>query len=376
MKTRAFLVGIRALALSVAATFCQAQFNPNPTLRIGDPAPPITAMDWVRGKPLARFEPGHVYVVDFWATWCGGCIMAFPHISGIARKYEDKVRFISVDSYEDLGENKGKDLVAAVRKFLQTPNGKRLTFDVAVDGAANTMFQAWIKPLRRGGFPTTFVIDQEGRIAWVDVNLDHLEWALDHVLAGTWDRNKAAQVMQERDAVETMMFKMFSGTEAERASTCRAMLAASEAFEKRFPDRKDAVALYKFMALLEIDRDKVPAILEQMAADPLSRYINLTDAAGLTLQKAGLSKATYAAAAKVLERSLRNEYFAPNTGGSASSIYRSMAEAHAKAGQPGKAVEAIGKAIAKAREEKAPADRMDALNQDLQKYTSQVSASH
>ncbi|BDU74675.1 TlpA family protein disulfide reductase [Mesoterricola silvestris] len=376
MKTHALLVGIRALALSVAATLCHAQFNSNPTLRIGDPAPPITAQAWVRGKPLARFEPGRVYVVDFWATWCGGCIMAFPHISGIARKYEDKVRFISVDSYEDLGENKGKDLAAAVRKFLQTPNGKRLTFDVAVDGAANTMYQAWIKPLRRNGFPTTFIIDQEGRIAWVDVNLDHLEWALDHVLAGTWDRNKAAQVMQERDAVETIMFKMFSGTEAERAATCRSMLAASEAFEKRFPDRKDAVAFYKFMALLEIDRDKVPAILEQMAADPLSRYINLTDAAGLTLQKEGLSKATYAAVAKVLERSLRNEYFAPNTGGSASQIHRSMADAYAKAGQPGKAVEAIGKAIAKAREEKAPADRLDALNQDLRNYTSQVSASH
>lgn len=373
MKT---LVPLRAIALSAAATICSAQFNPNPTLMIGDAAPALSVQAWVRGNPVARFERGHVYVVDFWATWCGGCIMSFPHISGIARKYENKVKFISLDSYEDLGENKGKDPVAAVKAFLQTPNGKRLTLDVAVDGAANTMFQAWIKPLRRGGFPTTFIIDQEGRIAWVDVNLDHLEWALDQVLAKTWDRDKAAQVMKERDAIEDMMFTCFRDKGEDHGKHVRAMLAASEAFEKRFPDRKNAVAFYKLMAWLELDPDKLPALLEQMAADPLSRYLNLSDAAGLTLRKDGLSKPTYAAVAKVLERCLKNEYLAPNTGGSPSAIYRSMATAYAKAGQPGKAVEAVTKAIAKAKEDKAPAEQLEGLDKDLQTYTSQASATN
>lgn len=373
MKT---LATLRALALSAAATFCSAQFNPNPTLKIGDAAPALTAQAWVRGNPVARFEPGHVYVVDFWATWCGGCIMSFPHISGIAKKYESRVKFISVDSYEDLGQKKGKDPVAAVTAFLQTPEGKRLTFDVAVDGAADTMFQAWVKPLRRGGFPTTFIIDQEGRIAWVDVNLDHLEWALDQVLARTWDRDKAAQVMKERDAVEDLMFVSFRDGGQDHPKHVQAMLAAAEAFEKRFPDRKDAVAFYKYMACLELDTAKLPALIEQMAADPLSRYINLWDVAILSLRKEGLPKATYIAVAKVLERCLKNDYLAPNTGGSVSVIYRSLAAAHAKAGQPGKAVEAVSKAIAKAKEDKAPAEELDGLNKDLQAYASQAAAAN
>ncbi len=69
------------------------------------------------------------------------------------------------------------------------------------------MWDSWIKPLRRNGLPTTFVIDQEGKIAWIEVNLDHLSWVLDQVLAMKWAREKAAPMMQQKDALEDMLFK-------------------------------------------------------------------------------------------------------------------------------------------------------------------------
>ncbi|MCK9304742.1 MAG: redoxin family protein [Bacteroidales bacterium] len=328
----------------------------------------------MRGEPLTQFEKGKVYVIDFWATWCGGCIASFPHISAVAEKYKDRVRFISVDSYEEAGGNKGKDPVTVVAEFLKTPQGQKLAFDVAVDGPDKTMYNGWINPLRRQGFPTTFVINQEGKIAWIDVNLDHLDWVIGQVLAKTWDIEKAAAVMQKKDAIEDMMFKAFQEQggmykEGQDKKIWETILTASEAFENQFPDRKDAVAFFKFMALSVLDNDKIPDLLEEMAANPLCRYLNLGDAAGLTLERSDLSKRDYIAIAKVQERLLLNEFATlPGRGGKSVSAYENLASTYEKAGDLAKAAESIKNAIAMAKDQKAPAEQIEKLQDALNKY--------
>lgn len=351
-----------------------AQMNNSPTLKIGDPAPSIKVQAWVRGEPITQFEKGKVYVIDFWATWCGGCIASFPHISAVAGKYKDKVRFISVDSYEDAGDNKGKDPVPVVTEFLKTPQGQKLTIDVAVDGSSKTMYNAWINPLRRQGFPTTFVINQEGRIAWIDVNLDHLDWALGQVLTKTWNLDKAAAVMQQKDAIEDMMFKVFQEQggmykEGQDKKGWEAILSASEAFEKQFPDRKDAVAFFKFMALSVLDKAKIPDILEEMAVNPLCRYLNMSDAVGLTLQRTDLSKRDFIALAKVQERLLLNEFATPGyNGGKSISAYEQLASTYEKTGNLAKAAETIKKAIELARKQKYDKKGLKKLKNTLEIY--------
>ncbi|MHC5211812.1 MAG: hypothetical protein ACYTG2_13920 [Planctomycetota bacterium] len=38
-------------------------------LGLGDPAPALHVAEWVKGAPVQAFVPGHVYLVEFWATW-------------------------------------------------------------------------------------------------------------------------------------------------------------------------------------------------------------------------------------------------------------------------------------------------------------------
>jgi thiol-disulfide isomerase/thioredoxin len=363
-----------AITLMLLAPRLQAQYNANPTLKIGDNAPPLIVQSWVKGNSIKEFEKGKVYVIDFWATWCGGCIASFPHISAIAKKYEGKVRFASIDSYEDVGDNKDADPVVSVQNFLKTPKGQKLKIDVAVDGKSNTMYTTWVKPLRRQGFPTTFIIDQNGKIAFIDVNLDNLDWAIGQVLAKKWDNEKEAKMMHDRDAIEDLLFGSFKNEQKDQKFLGQ-MLDASNAFEKEFPDRKDLVNFYKFWAISDLDKEKVPELLEEMAANPRSKYINLDDAVQLTLRRTDLSKRDYQAVAKAQERLIANDYNGTGHGGKTVKTYSDVADTYSKAGNSAMAVSSIQKAITIAKVKKVPANEMHKLNSNLNKYRASSVAS-
>ncbi len=52
-------------------------------LLIGDPAPQISIGKWVKGNPVESFAKDQVYVVEFWATWCGPCLANMPHLASL-----------------------------------------------------------------------------------------------------------------------------------------------------------------------------------------------------------------------------------------------------------------------------------------------------
>src|SRR5436305_4114419 len=63
--------------------------KPVASLKPGDLAPPLMATKWLQGREVPKFEPGGVYVVEFWATWCGPCIAFMPHLAELQARYRD-----------------------------------------------------------------------------------------------------------------------------------------------------------------------------------------------------------------------------------------------------------------------------------------------
>jgi thiol-disulfide isomerase/thioredoxin len=58
---------------------------------IGKDAAPLTVKTWVNGTPLTAGDlQGKVVLLDFWAVWCGPCIVTFPHLREWQEKYGDK----------------------------------------------------------------------------------------------------------------------------------------------------------------------------------------------------------------------------------------------------------------------------------------------
>src|SRR3954465_3678232 len=60
------------------------------TLKPGDTAPPLAVSKWVKGEPVKKMEKGKVYVLECWATWCGPCVAAIPHVTELQKKFKDK----------------------------------------------------------------------------------------------------------------------------------------------------------------------------------------------------------------------------------------------------------------------------------------------
>ena len=60
-------------------------------LRVGSEAPDFSATD-LQGQPvvLSEFKDRKVVVTDFWAEWCGPCLMAMPDLQELHDEFEGR----------------------------------------------------------------------------------------------------------------------------------------------------------------------------------------------------------------------------------------------------------------------------------------------
>jgi len=191
MKKTILLTALWALASGAMAQAAE------PTLKIGDAAPPLQASKWVQGDPVKDFERSKAYLVEFWATWCGPCRVSIPHLNEIHGKFKDKGLVVIGQDCWETDESKVEPFVKSM--------GDKMTYRVALDTKNDAkdrgrMAETWMRAAGRTGIPSAFLVDKQGKIAWIGHPMTLKDDTVEKVLAGEWDTEKAAAAYAAEEA--------------------------------------------------------------------------------------------------------------------------------------------------------------------------------
>jgi len=140
----------------------------------GNPQPPALQLPNLQGKQLDLTDyRGRVVLVNFWASWCPPCVHEMPSMQHLADHFHDK-------PFTILGVNMAED-ITTVTQFLQTR--VHVSFPILLDRDGKAL-KAW----RVFAFPTSYVIDKQGRIRYalfggIDWDSDEVKHKLAKLLA-------------------------------------------------------------------------------------------------------------------------------------------------------------------------------------------------
>ena len=162
------------------------RFISNPDLARARMAPAF-AVDTLDGQHISMDDlQGKVVLLDFWATWCGPCREALPHLRDVAKKFQGQPLVVLSVSL-DANEKDWKEFVAR--------NG--MTWPQYRDGGFTSPIA---KLFNVTAIPHTFTIDAEGVLQDEHIGDASIEGKLKKLLAQARELQQPPQKQPEETA--------------------------------------------------------------------------------------------------------------------------------------------------------------------------------
>lgn len=155
---------VLVLALLISSFTVAAQ------VKVGQAAPEISLPDTKGNTVTLSALKGKVVLIDFWASWCGPCRMANPHVVKLYEKYKAKgfeVFGVSIDSKKSAWI---KAIAHDKIKYTQVNDADGWNAASAATYGVE-------------GIPATFLLNKEGKIIAIDLEGQQLEEAVKDLIA-------------------------------------------------------------------------------------------------------------------------------------------------------------------------------------------------
>ncbi|MEI6476074.1 MAG: redoxin domain-containing protein, partial [Planctomycetota bacterium] len=328
----------------------KADAAPEP-MTIGSTAPKPVIEKFVRGTEPKWFAPGKVYVVEFWATWCGPCRMSMPHLSDVAEKYKDSVVIVGISD----------EKLETVTKFLDTDEWKqKARYNLATDPDRSTHKQ-YMEAAAQNGIPTAFVV-KDNKVQWIGHPME-MDEPLAQIVAGTWNAaDYKVKFEKETAMTRQQMARRGAMMKARKSGDWDAIVKMMDEDIATAPEQaKQSMKVQKFQLLLTDAKKPADAykLGREIAAANKDNATILNAMAWFVLDSAKVTDRDIDFATDVAKQAIAASN---DTDGA---IMDTMARAYWESGDKAKAIEMEKKAI-----ENAKGDMADDLKETLKKYES------
>ncbi|MGC4014471.1 MAG: TlpA disulfide reductase family protein [Luteolibacter sp.] len=264
-----------------------------PTLVVGSSVTPdaLAKGEWIQGEAPKAWEPGKVYLLECWATWCGPCIAAIPHVNELSKKYGDKgLRVFGMN----VSERNGKEPVVS---FVKN-KGDGMSYPVSYNPKGSDFDTQWMVAAAVSGIPHTFVI-KDGKIILMCHPMKLTDEIIEGLLKGGEDQTAAlGKLTDDKQKQEKLYAAMRTFNEATRKKDVPAMEKSLAELKTLDPENKILITYDLTLLASKGDWAALEAAVMAMPEGPtrpvqlftVARIATSEDAAPASLMKALASR--------------------------------------------------------------------------------------
>jgi thiol-disulfide isomerase/thioredoxin len=121
------------------------------TDRRGQRMPDFNVEQWITDRPATPDRK--LFVLDFWATWCGPCVASIPHMNDLATKFADIAQCVGISDEQQA------DFAKGMAKIRKTPQDFRYALALAPSRGLYGFFGIQ-------GIPHCVIVSSDGVVRW------------------------------------------------------------------------------------------------------------------------------------------------------------------------------------------------------------------